>query len=136
MAEYRVANLSELQDTGRKIVRVGTTDVALLMFQGEVIAFENRCLHQGGPVGEGMLINKVVADIDDEGRFRGERFDEDEVHLVCPWHGWEYVLPSGVCAAMPRRKLRAVQVDVRDDQVFLELAESVTERAVEHGRGG
>ncbi len=126
MAEHYVADLDELETSGRKIVRVAGTDVALLLFDGQVLAFENRCLHQGGPVGEGMLMHKVVAEIDEEGRFRGERFDDDEVHLVCPWHGWEYVLPGGECAAMPRMKLRSIDAVVSDGRITVTIEETVS----------
>jgi nitrite reductase (NADH) small subunit len=123
---YHVADLTELEESERKIVRVGDTDVAVLLFRGEVLAFENRCLHQGGPVGEGMLINRVVANIDEDGRFRGERFDEDQIHLVCPWHGWEYALPGGECAVAPQMKLRKLPVSVEDGRVMLTVETVLT----------
>jgi nitrite reductase/ring-hydroxylating ferredoxin subunit len=68
-----------------------------------------------------MLINKVVADIDEGGRFLGERFDEDEVHIVCPWHGWEYVLPTGECAAAPGLGLKRIPVTIDDGRIYLAI---------------
>jgi nitrite reductase/ring-hydroxylating ferredoxin subunit len=49
----------------------------------------------------------------------GERFSEEEIHVVCPWHGWEYDLETGACAADRRFKLRSFRVVVRDDDVYV-----------------
>jgi nitrite reductase (NADH) small subunit len=136
VAEHFVGDVDDLEASERRIVRIGGTDVALLWFRGEVLAFENRCLHQGGPVGEGMLINRVVADIDEDGKFRGERFDEDQVHIVCPWHGWEYALPSGECAVAPRITLRKLPVRVEDGRVLLTLDESAAQQVHSGGLPG
>ena len=121
MPEHYVADLAELQDSGRKIVRLGSTDIALLLFEGDVLAFENVCMHMGGPVGEGTLINAITAEFDADGNYVGDRFVEDEMHLVCPWHGWEYVLPGGQCAAAPERRLRSFPVSVRDGRVLVDM---------------
>jgi len=121
MVEHYVADLADLKASGRKIVRIGRLDIALLWFEGGVLAFENTCTHAGGPVGEGIIINKVAALLDGDGRYLGETFVEDEMHLVCPWHGWEYVLPSGECAVDPKRRLRSFPVMVTDGRVLVEM---------------
>ena len=121
MSQHYLADLSELEESGRKIVRIGHLDVALLVFDGSVLAFENTCLHMGGPVGEGMLMNRVAAELGEDGRYRGERFVEDDVHLVCPWHGWEYNLPSGECSVVPGRRLRMFPVTIDEGRVLVEL---------------
>ncbi len=48
-----------------------------------------------------------------------ERFNTDELHLVCPWHGWEYILETGVSAANPMYSLRPFDVTERDGSVYV-----------------
>lgn len=43
--------------------------VCLTHFEGKFSALDNRCPHQGGPLGEGSIENGL---------------------LRCPWHGWDY----------------------------------------------
>lgn len=125
MTEHYVADLEDLKAAGRKIVRVDNTDVALLYFADQVLAFENVCAHMGGPVGEGMIIEKVVSELDDQGRVIKDNFKEDEPHLVCPWHGWEYKLPSLQCAAAPERKLRSFPVALDGDRIMVQVPSTV-----------
>jgi nitrite reductase/ring-hydroxylating ferredoxin subunit len=119
MREIMIGSRSDLSDGQRLVVSVGSRDVGVLEHDGEVFAYENRCLHQGGPVCEGLVIGKVETIVDADRTVRGERFSREEMHLVCPWHGWEYDLRTGVCATEPRWRLRAYQVTVRDGELYL-----------------
>lgn len=87
------------------LVTVEGREVVVFKHQEAFYAFENSCLHMGGPVGEGILVGKVEAVLTPDQRHVGDRFSEDEIHLVCPWHGWEYDIASGRCAGDRRRKL-------------------------------
>jgi thiamine pyrophosphate-dependent acetolactate synthase large subunit-like protein/nitrite reductase/ring-hydroxylating ferredoxin subunit len=66
---YKVAELDALDDGRLTAVTAGVKAVCLVKFQGAYHALDNRCPHQGGPLGEGQIENDFV---------------------VCPWHGWEY----------------------------------------------
>jgi nitrite reductase (NADH) small subunit len=119
MPETLVGTVAEFEGGTRKIVEVDGVDVGVFRHRGKFVAFENRCLHQGGPVCEGILIGQVEQIIDEDGRDRGQRFSEDREHLVCPWHGWEYEISTGRCAADRRMALRAYRVQTRDDRVYV-----------------
>ena len=70
MAEFvKVASISELEVGSCKTVEVNGKAIALFNVDGQVFALDNACLHQGGPLGEGMLEGEVV---------------------TCPWHFWEF----------------------------------------------
>jgi len=76
---HRVADADDLPD-GR--VRTVTVDrgnsvlqLCLTRHQGRYAAFDNRCPHQGGPLGEGSI------------ECAGEA---DACYLRCPWHGWDF----------------------------------------------
>jgi pyruvate oxidase len=71
---HRVAGVDQLPD-GRVItVTAGRKTLALVHFDGQYSAMENRCPHQGGPLGEGSI----------------EKGLNDQCWLRCPWHGWDF----------------------------------------------
>jgi nitrite reductase/ring-hydroxylating ferredoxin subunit len=119
MAEVFVARRSELADGARTFVEVGGVEVGVLEHDGRLYAYENRCLHQGGPACEGVLLERVEQVLDAEGMARGGRLDPGDPHLVCPWHGWEYHLETGACVTDERRRLRRYEVAERDGEVFV-----------------
>jgi nitrite reductase/ring-hydroxylating ferredoxin subunit len=73
----------------------------------------------GGPVGEGIILGKVEAVLDEQKRLVEERFSETELHLICPWHGWEYDVTTGVCAGDKRLRLKKYPVVERDGNVYV-----------------
>ncbi len=67
---YKVLdNKDELPEGRVMTVTAGNVQIALTHFEGKVCALDNRCPHQGGPLGEGSIENGL---------------------LRCPWHGWDY----------------------------------------------
>ena len=76
---HRIAGIDELP-TGRvKTVTAGTHSMALTHIDGEFTAMENRCPHQGGPLGEGTI----------------EIGGDGQCWLRCPWHGWDFDPKTG-----------------------------------------
>ena len=71
---HKVAKVDELPEGRVKTVTAGTQSLALTHIQGEFAAMDNRCPHQGGPLGEGSI----------------ERGVNGECWLRCPWHGWDF----------------------------------------------
>lgn len=100
-------------------VRPGV-EVGIFRVKGRLVAYENRCRHQGGPVCTGAVLGKLEAVVGPGGTIVEERFSQHELHLVCPWHGWEYDLATGECSADRKLRLRAFEVSERDGQVYLE----------------
>lgn len=67
--------LETLPDEGRVITAVvGGRSIALTRCGGVIGALDNRCPHQGGPLGEGSIENGW---------------------LRCPWHGYDYDPTTG-----------------------------------------
>jgi nitrite reductase/ring-hydroxylating ferredoxin subunit len=100
-------------------VQLRGAEIGVFEHRGEILAYENRCLHQGGPVCEGVILGKVEAILGAEKVVLGERFAHATSHIVCPWHGWEYDVESGRCATDPRLRLRKYEVIERDGNVYL-----------------
>lgn len=119
MAEHWAGKAHDFDEDGRKIVRIGDVEIGIFRRTGSWYAYENRCLHQGGPVCEGAIMAKVEAVLGRDGVYLGERFSEEETHLVCPWHGWEYDLATGACAADRRLRLTRYRVVERGDEIYV-----------------
>ena len=71
---YRVADIDELPEGRVKTVTAGIHTMALTHIDGEYTAMDNRCPHQGGPLGEGSI----------------ETGKDGQCWLRCPWHGWDF----------------------------------------------
>ena len=119
MAELLVGRVHEFDDDHRKIVNVNGRDVVVFQHNGRFYALENTCLHMGGPVGEGLLLGKVEAVLTEDKRWLGDRFSEEEIHIVCPWHGWEYDIETGRCAGDRRRRLGRYETAQRGEDVYV-----------------
>ncbi len=117
--EVFAGRISDYADGQRVMVRVGTRDVFVFEREGRFYAFENVCRHMGGPVGEGMLIGKVESVLDADQRHVRDRFSTTEIHIACPWHGWEYDIETGECAANRRIRLRRFEAVTRGDEVYV-----------------
>jgi len=52
---YRVLGQDELPEGRVKTVVAGHQSLAVSHFQGKYAALENKCPHQGGPLGEGQI---------------------------------------------------------------------------------
>jgi nitrite reductase/ring-hydroxylating ferredoxin subunit len=118
-SEHLVAESSDFDEGDRVIIEVNGTEIGVFRHGDGFVAYENRCLHQGGPACEGVLIGKVEAVMAEDKTISGERFSETQIHFVCPWHGWEYDLSTGEAVADRRLKLRRFDVVERDNQVYV-----------------
>jgi nitrite reductase/ring-hydroxylating ferredoxin subunit len=117
--EVLVGRRDDFAADQRKIVTIDGREVGVLHHEGRFYAYENRCVHQGGPVCEGRIIGRVEAVLADDKTMLGERFSETETHLVCPWHGYEYDLATGECAADRRLRLRRYEVVEKGDEIYV-----------------
>lgn len=119
LAKWFVGKLSDFEENDRTVVSTDETEIGVFRRDGNFYAYENFCLHQGGPACEGVLIGKVESVFAEDKSVLGERFSEEEMHFVCPWHGWEYDLATGECAADRRLRLRKYQIVQRGDEVYV-----------------
>jgi nitrite reductase/ring-hydroxylating ferredoxin subunit len=118
MAEWFVAKSSELKDGDRRIVIAGQREIGVFHKDGAYYAYSNICLHQGGPACEGVLINNVIDIIGPDRTYEGQKFG-DEMHFVCPWHGWEYDIKTGECVGDRKQKLRGFEVIKRGEDLYV-----------------
>lgn len=119
MTEIYIAHSAEIPEGDRRIITHGGREIGVFHWQGNYYAYDNTCLHQGGPACEGLIMHKVEDVMTADHRVLGHRFSPDEVHFVCPWHGYEYDLKTGECAGDRRLRLRAYKVIERGGELFL-----------------
>jgi nitrite reductase/ring-hydroxylating ferredoxin subunit len=43
----------------------------------------------------------------------------DDLHIVCPWHGWEFNVETGRCAGDGKHALRRYRVIERNDEIYV-----------------
>jgi nitrite reductase (NADH) small subunit len=97
VAEFiKVASISELEVGSCKTVEVNGKVIALFNVGGKVYALDNTCLHQGGPLGEGLLEGEVV---------------------TCPWHFWEFDVRTGEKVGDPSLRVATYPVQVAGDDI-------------------
>ncbi len=109
---HKVADVGELPEGRVKTVSAGSRQLALVHFQGQFTAMENRCPHQGGPLGEGSI----------------ETGTDGKCWLRCPWHGWDFDPLTGKPPGGHEDTGQEIfAVEVRDDGVYVGL-EASTER--------
>ena len=118
MAEWLVGKASEIKEGDRKVVTAGKREIGIFHKDGAFYAYSNTCLHQGGPACEGILINNVVDMIAPDRTYQGQTFG-DEVHFVCPWHGYEYDLKTGECIGDRKQKLRKYDIVTRGADIYV-----------------
>ena len=114
-----VGKTSELEEAQPCIVVDGTTEIGIYRFHNKFYAYENLCPHQGGPACEGLLIPQIEEIINSDKTYRGMKFNYQNLHIVCPWHGWEYELESGEMVADRQFKLRKFEVIEEGEEIFV-----------------
>ena len=119
MAEIFVAKKAQFKEGDRRIVQTARGEVGVFHHEGAFVAYANTCAHSGGPACEGVLIPKVVDIIAEDRTYQGQRFDENEMHFVCPWHGWEYDMKTGVSIGDNRLRLKKYDVVERGEDIFV-----------------
>lgn len=83
-----------------RVVEAGGRTLALFNVEGQLFAIDNRCLHRGGPLGEGDLEGRTV---------------------TCPWHGWRWDVSTGASANNPAVKVACFAVSVEGDAIVVDL---------------
>ena len=69
-----IGAITEIAEGQAKVVKVGDNRVAVFRYDGKLSAVSNYCRHQGGPLGEGRIIDGCI---------------------TCPWHGYQYLPGNG-----------------------------------------
>ena len=93
----KVLDAGELPEGRVKPVTCDNQTVCMTHFKGEYGALDNKCPHQGGPLGEGSIENGL---------------------LRCPWHGWDFDPLTGKAPGFDDG-VSTFEIDVRDDGIYV-----------------
>jgi len=115
-----VAVKEDVLEGGRVVVDVEGLEIGIFRVDGRLYAWENRCAHAGGPVCQGKLMNRVVERLDAGKRSLGDDFS-DQLHIVCPWHGYEYDVRTGEHPADSRARLRRIDVEEHGGEILVRI---------------
>ncbi|MGB5818672.1 MAG: thiamine pyrophosphate-binding protein [Saonia sp.] len=85
-----------------KTVTVNHKGICLTHFEGKFSALDNKCPHQGGPLGEGSIENGM---------------------LRCPWHGWDFHPCTGLPPGGFDDGVETFQVKEENDSILIAMEE-------------
>ena len=93
-----LCDVARLEPDRGHLVRAAGRELAVFLVDGTVRVVDNACLHTGGPLVDGAVVDGCV---------------------VCPWHGWVYELATGrrLVGARTAGDLRAYRSWVEDGVV-------------------
>jgi nitrite reductase/ring-hydroxylating ferredoxin subunit len=100
MALVKIARTDELKPGRCKVVTANGRNFALCNIGGAFHATDNVCPHKGGPLGEGKL---------------------DGASVACPWHGWQFDVPTSQCKHNPAAQVATVRIIVQGNDVLVDL---------------
>lgn len=109
----RAATLAELDENGCKTVQLHGHTVALFAHQDHIFAIDNRCPHMGFPLEQGTVKDGI---------------------LTCNWHYARFDLESGGTFDQWADDVRAFPVELRDGEVWVNLARHRDPRAHQRER--
>jgi len=91
-------NAEDIPEKEAKVVTVSGERVAIFKYDGKLSAIGNVCRHQGGPLGEGKIIDGCV---------------------TCPWHGYQYLPENGQSPPPFTEKTETYNLKMENGQVFI-----------------
>ena len=93
-----VCNISEIEENRAKIFTVDNERVAIFKYDGKLSAIHNICKHQGGPLGEGKIIDGCI---------------------TCPWHGYQYLPSNGQSPPPFTEKVATYELKLEGKTIFI-----------------
>jgi sulfoxide reductase heme-binding subunit YedZ len=94
----RACSISDIKENRAKIVTVSGERVAIFKYDGKLSAVNNFCRHQGGPLGEGKIIDGCI---------------------TCPWHGYQYKPEDGQSPPPFTEKVETYQLRLEGNEVWI-----------------
>ena len=89
----------EIKEGAAKLVRVNNEEIAVFKHQGKLCALQNQCPHAGGQLSAGWIENGAV---------------------VCPLHGYQFDLASGVCSTDAKLKAKTFKLVAQGENYTVE----------------
>lgn len=95
--EY-VCDIDQIPEDRAKIFIVNNERIAVFKYDNKLSAISNVCKHQGGPLGEGKVIDGCV---------------------TCPWHGYQYLPHNGQSPPPFTEKIATYNLKTEDNKIYV-----------------
>jgi len=93
-----VGKPADIPDDFAKTIFVGKSKIAVFKYEDKLSAVSNYCRHQGGPLGEGKIVDGCI---------------------TCPWHGYQYY-PHNGCSPPPfEEKVETYDLKMEDGVIYV-----------------
>lgn len=96
-----VCEVKDIEESRAKIFCVHEERIAVYKHEGKLYGIHNVCKHQGGPLGEGKIVDGCI---------------------TCPWHGYQYLPGNGQSPPPFTEKVSTYDVKVIEGKVWLNPA--------------
>ena len=96
-----VCHVNDIEDTRAKIFTLDNERVAIYKYDGQLSAVHNVCKHQGGPLGEGKIVDGCI---------------------TCPWHGYQYYPGNGKSPPPFDDRVATYELKVEDQIIYINPA--------------
>lgn len=93
-----VCNVNEIENSRARIFCIDKERIAVYRHEDKLYALHNVCKHQGGPLGEGKILDGCI---------------------TCPWHGYQYLPNNGQSPPPFKEKVSTYDVKIIDTKVWL-----------------
>lgn len=93
-----VCDVKEIENSRAKIFCIDKERIAVYRHEDRMYAIHNVCKHQGGPLGEGKIIDGCI---------------------TCPWHGYQYLPQNGQSPPPFKEKVSTYDVKLIENKVWL-----------------
>lgn len=93
-----VCELKDMEDSRAKIFCLDRERIAVYRHEQRLYAVHNVCKHQGGPLGEGKIMDGCI---------------------TCPWHGYQYLPQNGQSPPPFKERVSTYDVKLVNGQVWL-----------------
>ncbi len=94
----KACNVDDIPEKCAKIITLSGERVAIFKYDGKVSAVNNFCRHQGGPLGEGKIIDGCI---------------------TCPWHGYQYRPENGQSPPPFSEKVETYRLKLDGNEVWI-----------------
>jgi nitrite reductase/ring-hydroxylating ferredoxin subunit len=93
-----VCAVNDIENSRAKIFCIDKERIAVYRHEDKLYAVHNVCKHQGGPLGEGKILDGCI---------------------TCPWHGYQYLPQNGQSPPPFKEKVSTYDVKIIDNKVWL-----------------
>jgi len=95
---HYVCAVEEIKENRAKMTTCAGERVAIFKYEGKLSAVHNVCRHQGGPLGEGKIVDGCI---------------------TCPWHGYQYLPENGQSPPPFTEKVETYNLKLVENKVYI-----------------